>query len=109
MPQQPYDVLVPKTGNVGDVTAALQKRIGLLDETAARMRLFEAYNGRMYKELPEAFSVAGINDYMTVYAEPRPSDEESLGEGDLLVTAYHFDREPSRAHGIPFRFVVKPV
>jgi hypothetical protein len=32
-----------------------------------------------------------------------------MQEGETLISAFHFSKEPSRWHGIPFRFVVKPV
>jgi hypothetical protein len=36
-------------------------------------------------------------------------EEEEAEEGDKIIFAYHFHREPTRAHGVPFRAVCKPV
>ena len=31
----------------------------------------------------------------------------NLGEGCKVISCFHFNKEPSRSHGIPFQFVVK--
>jgi hypothetical protein len=36
-------------------------------------------------------------------------EEEESEEGDKIIFAYHFQRDPTRAHGVPFRAVCKPV
>jgi ubiquitin carboxyl-terminal hydrolase 7 len=36
-------------------------------------------------------------------------EELEYEEGDKIILAYHFHREPTRAHGVPFRCVCKPV
>ncbi|CAG8774401.1 627_t:CDS:2, partial [Racocetra fulgida] len=36
-----------------------------------------------------------------------PQDEIELGANDKIIQAFHFTKEPLRAHGIPFKFVLK--
>jgi ubiquitin carboxyl-terminal hydrolase 7 len=36
-------------------------------------------------------------------------DELTADETDKVITVFHFSKEPSRSHGVPFKFVVKPV
>lgn len=98
-----------RNGIVSDVLAGLQKKANLDDDTIRRVRLFESHSGKVYKELKEDFSVTGINEFVTLYAEKIPDEELNMEEGERLINAFNFDREPSKPHGVPFRFVVKPV
>lgn len=72
-------------------------------------RVYEAHAGKVYKELPEDFSVAGINESIILYAEVIPEEEQNAVEGDTAIYCFHYDKEPSKVHGIPFKFVIKPV
>ena len=44
-----------------------------------------------------------------VYAEKETDDDIPNAEGDRLIRCFHFSKEPSKTHNIPFRFVVKEV
>jgi hypothetical protein len=48
----------------------------------------------------------GITEYVQVIAERIP--EEDLEPGSELIQAFHFQGEPSKSHGIPFRFKIIP-
>lgn len=101
--------MVAKNGNIADVIPILQKKANLDDETADNIRIFEVHSSKVYKELKETYSVAGINDYVTLYAEKIPEEELEVTEEDSAIYAFHFNKEPTKAHGVPFRFVLKPV
>lgn len=103
------EVLVPRSGTVGDLVAGLQKKANLDDDTVKHIRIFEAHNGKIYKELKDDFSIAGLNEFVTLYAERIPKEELELSGGARLINAFNFDREPGKPHGVPFKFVVKPV
>lgn len=106
--EQTYDVLVAKNGNVADLLDGLQKKAKIDDETMEEVRVYEAYNNKIYKELNDNYSVASITEYVTLFAERIPKDELNMEEGDFKINAYNFDREPQKPYGIPFTFVVKP-
>ncbi|KAM5441568.1 ubiquitin-specific protease ubp15 [Microsporum ferrugineum] len=106
--EQPYELLVPKQGNVADILQGLQQKAGLDDETMHNVRVFEAHYSKMQKELTDKFAVAGIMDTISLYAEPIPEDERNMKECDFRINAFNFDKEPNKEHGIPFKFVVKP-
>ena len=38
-----------------------------------------------------------------------PREELEADDADKVISAFHFSKEVSRTHGVPFRFVVKPV
>lgn len=98
-----------KNGNMSDVLPLLQKKANLDDETIRNTRIYEAHGGKIYKELSEEYSVASVNEFVTLYAERIPEEEQTAEEGDRKIYAFHFDKEPNKPHGVPFRFLVKPV
>lgn len=108
--QDVHEVLVSKAGTVADVYPALQKKAGLSDEGLQTLRFYEAHAGRIYKELTRDDKVTSFNEYVSVYAEQIPSEElEADPSVDRAVYAFHFDKEPAKTHGVPFKFVIKPV
>lgn len=73
------------------------------------IRIYEVHNGRVSKELPLDHSVTTLTDFLNLYAEVIPEEEQNAEEGDTIIYCFHFDKEPNKHHGVPFRFVVKPV
>lgn len=102
-------MLVAKHGTISDLVAGLQKRANLDDETVQDIRVYEAHGGKIYKEVNDSYSVAGLNEYVTLYAERMPEEEANMEEGERTIYAFNFDKEPNKPHGVPFKFVVKPV
>lgn len=46
---------------------------------------------------------------MAIYGERIPEEELNMDteHGDRIINCFHFDKEPSKAHNIPFFFVLK--
>jgi ubiquitin carboxyl-terminal hydrolase 7 len=107
--EEQLEILVPKNGTCADVLKVLQKKVKLDDATIDKVRLYETHSGKVYKELTLDYAVAGINDFVTLYAEKTPDDELNPGEDDRPIYAFHFQKEPNKPHGVPFKFVIKPV
>ena len=107
--QETYDIFVSKNGVVTDVIAALKPKVALEDCSAANVRLYEVHGSKIYKVLNPESTVASINEYVSLYAEKIPDDELHTIEKTTFINAFHFNKEPSRAHGVPFRFIVKQV
>ena len=79
-----------------------------MDEAASRLiRVFEVHSAKLHKELSEDLSVVGVNEFTTIYAEKIPEEELQASENDKPIYCYHFDKEPGKPHGIPFKFVLK--
>lgn len=38
-----------------------------------------------------------------------PAEELEASDVDKVISVFHFSKEVSRTHGVPFKFVVKPV
>lgn len=107
--EETVEVLVSRNGTVAELLEALQKKANLDDETTHDLRILEVHSGKIYKELREDSNVAAINEYSTLYAEKTPEEELNVEEDERVIGAFNFDREPSRTHGVPFKFIVKPV
>ncbi|KAJ5665218.1 Ubiquitin carboxyl-terminal hydrolase 21 [Penicillium maclennaniae] len=106
--EEVVEVLVARNGNVAEILSELQTKANLNDETAHDLRLLEVMGGKIKQELRDDYSVTNINDYSTLYAERTPAEELNKDDEDRIISAFNFDREPSRTHGVPFKFVVKP-
>ncbi|KAF8857498.1 hypothetical protein BDZ45DRAFT_744311 [Acephala macrosclerotiorum] len=102
-----FDLLVPKSGIVDDIIHALIKKANLEDETkAGPIRVYEVHSSKIHKELTREHQVLGITDYINLVAERIPEEEELPIEDLKIVQAVHFDKEPNKGHGVPFRFQV---
>jgi ubiquitin carboxyl-terminal hydrolase 7 len=92
---------------VEDLISALIKKAQLDDEEkAGPIRVYETHSSKIHKNLTRESQVMGITEYVHVIAERIP--EEDLEPGAELIQAFHFQGEPSKSHGIPFRFKIIP-
>ena len=103
------EVLVAKNGVIQDVLAGLQKKLNLDDDDVKTARVFTMQSGRLQKELNADYPVSSIPDYITLFAERIPEDERSVGDDGRSIDAFHFDKDPAKAHGVPFKFFIVPV
>ena len=102
------EILVPKNGMISDLLSGIAKKLNLDAETIQRLRICEIHAGKIHKELSEDFNVVGVNEFTTLYCEKIPDEELDPPEGAEAIFAYHFDKEPNKPHGVPFKFVLKP-
>ncbi|CAG8739456.1 34264_t:CDS:10, partial [Racocetra persica] len=73
-----------------------------------RIRLFEITNCKILKEYNKFNSpIDKIPEHATLYAEEISQEEIEKNLNDKVVQVYHFTKNPSYTHGIPFKFVVK--
>lgn len=107
--QQIVEVLVPRDGTISDLLSGLQKKVNLDEDTIREVRIYETHAGKIYRDFPGDTKIAGINEFVTLYAERMPEEEINMGEGERTINAYNFDRDLNRPHGVPFKFVLKPV
>ena len=105
--QEQVEILVPKSGNVGDLIKALVKKAQLEDETkGGPIRVYEVHSNKIHGDASKEKSVASIGDYTTLVAERIPEDEvRAMDANDcVFMNAFHFQNEPSKSHGVPFKF-----
>ena len=110
MNQDNYDVLVTKSGNVDDLIEALVRKAKIpSEEEGGKMRIYETSNHKFFRELDRNYPVISINDYTNVVAERIPEEELEVADASAFISVFHFQNEPSRAHGMPFKFLLKEV
>ncbi len=98
-----------KQGHVEDLIQALIKKAQIKDENEdGRIRVYEIHNHKFFRELVPNYPVLSINDYVEVIAERVPEEEIDAPELDF-IKVIHFQNDPSRVHGYPFKFLLKEV
>ena len=107
--QEVFEVLVPKTGTVGDMLAELKKKANLEDAIIENVRVYCILSGKISKELSTDYPVSSILDHQSLIAQKLPKEDLEPAEGNRAIYAFHFDKEPARVHGIPFIFHLNPV
>lgn len=99
---------MPKNGQVEDLIECLTKKAKIPSEAeAGRIRVYEISNHKFFRELERDYPVISINDYATVIAERMPPEDTEAKDQTQFISVFQYHGEPSRAHGIPFRFLLK--
>ncbi|KAJ3129556.1 hypothetical protein HK098_001032 [Nowakowskiella sp. JEL0407] len=105
--QGPFNLLLLKTALVSDVIEALIPK--LKPETGVKpadVRMIEVLHGRLFREYKPEDPISVIGDNANLFVETTDLGEP-VAETDKVVTGIHFQREPQRGYGAPFKFVVK--
>ncbi|PSK36766.1 hypothetical protein B9Z65_1949 [Elsinoe australis] len=107
--EEQHDILVPKSGTMSDVLPVLAKKASIPDDKLEQVRFLEATSGKIQKLITSNVPVANMNEFSTVYAEITPEEEASIADDapDRLACAFHYEKDPSKTHNIPFVFLLK--
>jgi ubiquitin carboxyl-terminal hydrolase 7 len=104
-----YPFLLPKTSMIHDLADLLAKQVTLSSGSTGKIRVFEvSKDGKTQKEFTGSEMIGNIPDPVELYAEEMPREELEADEHEKIISVFHFQKEVSRTHGVPFRFVVKP-
>lgn len=98
-----------KTSSFHEVAETLAKAVkfGTTGGTG-RVRIFDIV-GKKMKIYSTGETIREVN-VTDLYAEEIPADELQLDEStDKIINCFHFQKDIARTHGVPFRFVLKPV
>jgi len=86
----------------------LAKQVKLSPGGTGKIRVFEvSRDGKTQKEFTASEMIGNIPEPVELYAEEIPREEVEADETDKVISVFHFSKELSRTHGVPFRFVVK--
>ncbi|EJD02278.1 cysteine proteinase [Fomitiporia mediterranea MF3/22] len=103
-----YPFLLPKTSNIHDLSEQLAKKVTLAPGGTGKIRVFEmTRDGKAQKEFTGAEMIGNIPEQVELFAEEIPREELEADEADKIINVFHFSKEVSRTHGVPFKFVVK--
>lgn len=104
-----HSFLLPKTSMVHDLADHLAKLVTLTPDGTGKIRIFEvSKDGKTQKEFTGSEMIGNIPDPVELYAEEIPVEEAEADDHDKVISVFHFSKEVSRTHGVPFKFVVKP-
>ena len=105
-----YPFLLPKTSNIHDLSEQLAKKVSLSPGGTGKIRIFEiTRDGKAQREFTGAEMIGNIPEQVELFAEEIPREELEANETDKIINVFHFSKEVSRTHGVPFKFVVKQV
>lgn len=103
-----HPFLLPKTSSVHDLADHLAKQVTLTPTGTGKIRIFEvSKDGKTQKEFTGSEMIGNIPDPVELYAEEIPREELEADDSDKVIGVFHFSKELSRTHGVPFKFVVK--
>ncbi|KAJ7743890.1 hypothetical protein B0H14DRAFT_3607165 [Mycena olivaceomarginata] len=88
-----HPFLVPKTSTVNDLADHISKLI--------------SKDGKTRKEFAGLEMIGNIPESVELYAEQIPLEELEVDDSEKVIGVFHFSKELSRTHGVPFNFVVK--
>ncbi|EIM90130.1 ubiquitin carboxyl-terminal hydrolase 5 [Stereum hirsutum FP-91666 SS1] len=106
-----HSFLLPKTSPVSDLADHLAKQVTMVSggPGSGKIRVFEvSKDGKTQREFTGSEMIGNIPDPVELYAEEVPWEELEAEESDKVISVFHFSKEVSRTHGVPFKFVVKP-
>ncbi|KAJ3194436.1 hypothetical protein HK101_002705 [Irineochytrium annulatum] len=105
----PLEVLVMKNAKASEVIDVVRQKLATTPDVpavaTADLRMFEVNYYKIHKVFADDDPISTVSDFSTLYVEEVP--DETLDNGDKLVNVFHFNKEPSRGHSVPFRFVLK--
>ncbi|KAF9453207.1 cysteine proteinase [Macrolepiota fuliginosa MF-IS2] len=103
-----HPFLLPKTSMVHELADHLSKHVTLTPNGSHRIRIFEiSKDGKMQKEFTGTEMIGNIPEPVELYAEEIPKEELEADDSDKVIGVFHFSKELTRTHGVPFKFVVK--
>ncbi|THU99317.1 cysteine proteinase [Dendrothele bispora CBS 962.96] len=103
-----YPFLLPKTSPIHELADNLSKQVTLTPGGTGKIRIFEiSRDGKTQKEFTGNEMIGNIPDPVELYAEEIPREELEADDADKVIGVFHFSKELSRTHGVPFKFVVK--
>lgn len=110
--EEPLEVLVPRQGIVSDIITGVIRKTKLNElnppPDLREFRVLEVSAGKITRELPSDFNVATIGEFTSLYVERIPQEEIEAADEDRAIYCFHFDKEPNKPHGVPFKFIAKP-
>lgn len=71
-----------------------------------KVRVYEADNHKFYRELAMDDLISDISSLAQLYAEEIPGEELCAQRDDMFITVFHYQRDLTRVHSVPFKFLI---
>lgn len=109
---QRHEILIPKTSTLKEVLLQLPDRLGIDPQKLSFVTTWISVNHRIHEVVTAAFPVISLQPFHSLCISLMSAEEvealndPSLRENIKTVEVFSFYRDPSRAHGVPFRFTL---
>ncbi|KAF2746178.1 cysteine proteinase [Sporormia fimetaria CBS 119925] len=100
--EEEYTLMLPRNGTISDLLDQLQQKANISPEVISRAQVYEGHNHKFYKALPREYQIMSVHDYFQIYVADFPNEES-----ENMITVFHFEKEPSKTHSVPFRFPLR--
>ncbi|KAJ1330401.1 hypothetical protein BSLG_009535 [Batrachochytrium salamandrivorans] len=105
----PFDIFLLKTSRVEDILTSVAARVpSLVADPKSNLRLFDASNFRIKREYKNEELIEMMANNTPLIVDQISEEELNMASVDKVAFVCHFFKEPSRGHGSPFHFVLKP-
>jgi ubiquitin carboxyl-terminal hydrolase 7 len=114
------------------VADALSKLVTLSPNGTGKIKIFDiSPNGRQQRECTSSEMIANLREPAELYAEvcirisepfhkemltsrtpdcqEIPAEELRVSDNEKIIDVFHYHKDPSRWHGVPFRFAIRAV
>jgi len=99
--------LLPKTNTIHDLQDQIIKSVTLSPNSTGKIRVFGITKDGRHQEAFSSSEMLGNLPDVEIYAEEIPREELEARNEDKIINVFHYTRDPTRSHGVPFRFVAK--
>jgi ubiquitin carboxyl-terminal hydrolase 7 len=96
--------MIPKNAQISELLEALQKKANISNEVMQSVQAYEVQLHKVYRILPSDYQIMSLYDSTQVYVAPFPDPD-----APKKISAFHFDKDPTKTHGVPFQFTLKEV
>lgn len=90
------EFFMPKLAKISDIYRKL--------DVNQNIRIFQVVNDKVEKVFKGSDIVP--DDESILYAEIVPKEELEVGEQNFLISVYHYQKELTQTHSVPFKFLV---
>ena len=94
--------MIPKSAQVAYLLDELQRKANISDKVMNKVQIWEVSMHRFSKQLLSELQITALAEYSQIYAMPVPEID-----APRRVSVFHFDKDHTKAHGIPFQFALK--
>ncbi|KAI9269716.1 cysteine proteinase [Helicostylum pulchrum] len=98
-----YQVLLPKLANCLSLSRSIAS--SYTKESGVNLRVFQVNQDKLVKVF-KAEEIIESDEKLPIYAEIVPKEEFNIGDQDFFISVYHYQKELTQTHSVPFKFLV---
>lgn len=106
-----FELLLSKTATVAELVALLVEKAKI--DAKHQLKIWAARDGHVVGTLGEQDHISVLPELAQVYVAQANEEEQELLRSETpdadkrIISVFHFQKEPSRTHGVPTTFVIR--